>query len=238
MKLVASLSTLVLATASGALWHRLTVPQALVQIVEKSPLEVHKAQAASPAGQVADELLNQDGDNVLREEMLASLAAEQFTALGEELLRRGGNLNEIVSFWEEIDAKGLLDFAHRSDAKVEIRLLVVACFRKEPDRVLAMIHRWKEAGTDQKTLDEFLDAVFRNIGDPVATLAAAEKFGMLEEEKYHDHIREVVREWAKQDPEAAVAFGKSHGDCLDVAIHVWSRSLLKKEFIFEKSALT
>jgi hypothetical protein len=183
----------IFATAAGAVAHRLGL----------STVMEHKAQMGASAGQLAREIpvgtssvhaYMNETDEVLAEEILASLTAEEFPRLAEEMLQRNTDLSSIIGLWAEADVGGLLIF----------------------------IERYKAAGVEKEKINRWLDLAFENMGDPVVALAAAEKHGLLDEEDHVYRLSHLATALTKRDPLAALNFAAAHPQVLETVLAGWS----------------
>lgn len=210
-----------LAAVVGGVAHRLMMNVDVSLPFAQEQVEVRRSESGSSVMDLAKVYLNEE-DDVVREQMLASLTAAELQSLAEELNRQNKPLHEVLYFWVETDVQGLLSFMARHPLTDGYWGMIGDCFQIEPEGTLSAIERLKSAGLPPEKLNPIIDQAFEKIGDPQASMIAAEKHGFLYDKDHLYRLNYMVKVLAKLDPKAAVALGERFPEVLDTALNAWS----------------
>lgn len=217
----AALIACVLAALLGGVTHRLMMRVEAELPVIQQQVDVQRTAPSSSVQDLAKVYLN-EADEDLREQMLESLTAAEFQSLAEELKMQNKGLSELFYYWVETDVQGLLSFMARHPLTDGYWGMIGDCFQIEPEGTLAAIERLKSAGLPPEKLNPIIDQAFEKIGDPQASMIAAEKHGFLYDKDHLYRLNYMVKALAKLDPKAAVALGERFPEVLDTALNAWS----------------
>ena len=218
---VSALIAYVLAALVGGAAHRLMMSVDGALPVAQEQVEVRRSESGSSVMDLANVYLNEE-DDVVREQMLATLTADQFPLLAEELNNQHKALHGLLHFWVEVDVQGLLSFMERHPLRDEYWSVIGDCFQIEPEGTLSAIERFKSAGLPPEKVNQLIDLAFESIGDPQASIMAAEKHGLLPAKDHLYRLNYMVTALAKLDMKAAVALGERFPEVLDTALNAWS----------------
>lgn len=217
----AAIMAILVASLAGAVTHRVAMSSEMKSPVAQRPAEVRRTEASPSAIDLTDVYFREE-DDVLKEQMLASLTAEQFPLIAEEMIKRHKSLDELLPFWVRTDVTGLLSFMGRHPRDDVYWHVIGECFRAEPEGTLSAIERFKSAGLKVEEVERLFDRAFENIGDPLAAIQAAQKHGLISERDHLYRLNSMVTALGNKDPKAAVAFAEKYPRVFHTALNVWS----------------
>jgi hypothetical protein len=138
------------------------------------------------------------------------------------LNKQNKGLSELFYYWVQTDVHGLLSFTEKYPLNEGYWGVIGDCFQIEPEGTLSAIEGFKAAGLSPENVNQLIDHAFEKIGDPQASMIAAEKHGLLHAKDHLYRLNYMVKALAKLDLKAAVALGERFPEVLDTALNAWS----------------